>query len=307
MNGKSKVDEETAAAVLKHHFGKRPSHVERLHGGVANHVFEAKVGRQEVVVHISDKPEKLQKFQKEQWAVRQARAQKVPAPEILEVGDSLIGLPYMISIKLRGQDASACHNRIEVARGMGQYAARIHAIPTSGFGSVFDWSRNQLSRKRSWRSFLDEELDIKGRLNLLETHQMLTPAHLKKLRSQVRTIRLWKGHPSLTHGDLRLKNILLDDKGKICAVLDWENSTSNLAPYWEFSIALHDLSIDEKEAFLEGYGIKPREYARMAADIKALNILNYAGSINRALRHKDRAKLDRIRARLHGTLDLYCL
>jgi aminoglycoside phosphotransferase (APT) family kinase protein len=307
MNGKPKVGEQTAAAVLKHHFGNRPSCVERLHGGVTNHVFEAKVGRQEVVVRISDKPEKLQIFQKEQWAVRKARAQKVPAPEILEVGDTVIGLPYMISVKLRGQDASTCGNRTEVAQEMGRYASRINSIPTFGFGSVFDWSRNQLSRKKSWRDFLQEELDIENRLALFEAQQMLTPHHLKKLRAQIRSILKWKGRPSLTHGDLRLKNILLDEKGKICAVLDWENCTSNLAPYWEFSIALHDLSIDEKEAFLEGYGMTTRQYSRIADDIKVLNILNYAGPIEKALRHKDRAKLDSLRARLHGALDLYSL
>jgi hygromycin-B 4-O-kinase len=102
---------------------------------------------------------------------------------------------------------------------------------------------------------------------------------------------------------MRLKNMLLDDNGKIQAILDWENCTSNLAPYWELSIALHDLCIDEKEAFLEGYGLAPRDYAKLALGVKTLNILNYAPTIDEALKTKNRARLDSLRARLHGALD----
>jgi len=42
------------------------------------------------------------------------------------------------------------------------------------------------------------------------------------------------------------------DQGEIKAILDWEHCSSNGAPCWGFSIALHDLSIDGKQKFLEG-------------------------------------------------------
>jgi aminoglycoside phosphotransferase (APT) family kinase protein len=307
MNPKPSVGEEEAGVVLEHHFGKRPRRIERIHGGVSNHVFEAKVGKDEVIVRISNNPTKIQKFQKEQWAVRQARRAKVPAPQILEVGNSAIPFPYMISTRMSGEDASVCSNRIEVVRAMGRYAAKINAIRTSGFGSVFDWSRNQLSRNKRWKDFLDEELKVEGRLEMLKRERMLTPTELKRLAGAVKVMRGWRGRPSLTHGDLRLKNTLLDEKGRICAILDWENCTSNLAPYWELSIALHDLNIDEKEAFLEGYGMAVKDYAEVAKWVKVLNLLNYAPTIEKAVKAKDRSKLESIRARLHGAFDLHSL
>jgi aminoglycoside phosphotransferase (APT) family kinase protein len=307
MNRKPRIGNQTAAAVLEHHFGKRPARVKSIAGGLTNYVFEAKVGREEVIVRISDDPAKLQHFQKEQWAVRQARREKIPAPEILEVGNAPIEFPYMISVRVRGQDASTCPNRLEVARSMGEYAARINKIKTSGFGNVFDWSRNQLSRNKSWKDFLDNELKVQGRVEVLASQKMLSPVNLKKLLAEVSTMRRWRGRPSLTHGDLRLKNMLLDQKGKICAILDWENCTSNLAPYWELSIALHDLWIDEKEEFIEGYGISPHEYRAYAAGVKTLNILNYAPTIEHAARKKNRARLERLRARLHGAFELHSL
>ena len=110
-----------------------------------------------------------------------------------------------------------------------------------------------------------------------------------------------------THGDLRLKNVMLDEKRKIVALLDWEDCTSNIAPYWELSIALHDLTIDEKQIFLEGYGLDLKEYMRMAPGIHALNILNYFRAVTHALRHKDAAQMLNLRARLNGAFDLYAL
>lgn len=296
-----------AADVLEHHFGKRPRQLERLSGGLNNYVFEGRIGREELVVRISDDPAKLQTFIKEQWAVRKARKEKVPAPEILEVGNIAIPFPYMIAVKVRGIDATGWPHRHQTAREMGRFAAVINSIRTSSFGNVFDWSRNQLSRNKSWREFLDVEMKIEERLKLFASQRMMRPVDLRKLQYQVKHLRTWRGQPALTHGDIRFKNVVLDEKGKIRAILDWENCSSNMAPHWELSIALHDLCIDEKEAFLEGYGISAREFSKISPILKTLNILNYSNAIDDAVDRKDRRQLDLLRARLHGAFDLHSL
>lgn len=296
-----------AGDVLEHHFGKRPARIRRLTGGLNNHVFEARLGRDDFVVRISDDPAKLQTFIKEQWAVRKARRVKVPTPEILEVGNTVINKPYMISTKVAGIDATRWPHRLETAKEMGRYAARINSIHTKGFGTVFDWSRNTLSKNKTFRQFLEDELKIDDRLELFARRRLMRPEDLKKLRQNVDELRRWKGRPALTHGDIRFKNVVLDEAGKIRAFLDWENCSSNFSPHWELSIALHDLCIDEKEAFLQGYGMAPRQYTRIAAAVKALNILNYAGTIQEALNTKNQGRLDELRARLHGAFDLHSL
>jgi hygromycin-B 4-O-kinase len=296
-----------AADVLEHHFGKRPARVHRLSGGLNNHVFEARIGRQELIVRISDDPAKLQTFIKEQWAVRRVRREKVPTPEVLEVGNIVINKPYMISVKVEGIDATCWPGRMEVAREMGRYAAKINSIHTQGYGAVFDWSRNTLSKNKTWRQFIEDELKVDERLELLARQRLMRPRDLKKLGRLVDELRAWKGHPALTHGDIRLKNVVLDKTGKIQAILDWEDCTSNLAPHWELSIALHDFCIDEKEAFLDGYGISPSQYIRLAPAIKTLNILNYSGAIQDAFASKDKSRVDALRARLHGAFDLHSL
>ena len=70
-------------------------------------------------------------------------------------------------------------------------------------------------------------------------------------------------------------------------------------------IALHDLSIDEKEAFTRGYQLAPEDLARRAPVVRALNIVNYAPFVEQAAHESDRDQLDRYRLRLSGGLDLY--
>jgi aminoglycoside phosphotransferase (APT) family kinase protein len=308
MKKQPAVTARTAALVLEHHFGKRPQAVQRIHGGVTNHVFEARIGSEDLVLRISQKPPKLQKFMKEQWAVSAARKNNVPTPQILEVSNDVIGLPYMVSRKVVGQSAGTMgHSRTAVLRELGEYAAQINAIRTHDFGHIFDWSPNKLSRHRTWKEYLDNELHVAERLEIFRRTGILLPANLKKLRRQLQLMRGWNRSPTLSHGDMRLKNVMLNERQKIVAILDWENCTSNVAPCWELSIALHDLTMDEKQSFLDGYGLALKDYVQMAPAIKALNLLNYADVVTRAVKHKDKVRLFNLRVRLNGAFDLYSL
>ena len=78
-------------------------------------------------------------------------------------------------------------------------------------------------------------------------------------------------------------------------------------PPLELSIALHDLTIDEKQSFLQGYRLALEEYLEMAPGIKAFNLLNYAPVVRRAQERKDKARLLNLRVRLNGALDLYSM
>ena len=54
---------------------------------------------------------------------------------------------------------------------------------------------------------------------------------------------------------------------------------SNTICWDDLSIALHDLSIDEKQEFLEGYSLSENALRRLAPVIKALNIVNYPSGL----------------------------
>ncbi len=307
MKKLEKVTPETARAVFAHYFSKKLQKLQQLHGGATNFVFEASVGKEDLILRISNRPTKLQYFMKEQWAVRAAHAKNVPTPEILEVGNDIIAMPYMVMRRVEGEPATARSIGLDIYRQMGAHAAAINSVATSDFGHIFDWSRNRLSRSHSWKDYLADNFKATERVQALARHKILRPENLKKLKVAVRKLPGLKAQPTLNHGDLRLKNVMLDGKGKISAIIDWEHATSNWAPCWEFAIALHDLGIDEKEAFLDGYGIAPKEFEKISNTIKVLNILHYGPIIEKAAKDKDRAALARFEQRLNGALDPFSL
>lgn len=138
-------------------------------------------------------------------------------------------------------------------------------------------------------------------------HKLLTGEDLKELSRVIESAKSRRHKASLNHSDLRLKNVIVDEGGDIAAIIDWEECISTIAPEWELSIALHDLTIDEKQAFIEGYGLSNREVEEMAPLIKAFNVLNYYQAIQAAIEAEDDKSLDAIRLRLNGSFDLYSL
>ena len=298
---------EMARLVIGHHFGSCPRRVIHKASGLSNFVFAVNHNEGDFIVRISPDPARLNSFIKEQWAQAEARKIGVPTPEILEVGSEIIGQPFMISRTVEGSEATFHKERLRIVREMGTLAALINTIETNCFGSTFDWSSNQLSRNETWKDFLEKELQAENKLQILEKRKMLDAEQIKKIRKILAETCKLKMKPKLNHGDVRLKNVIVDENGKITALLDWEHCTSNLAPHWELSLALHDLSIDEKQEFLEGYGLKEKKMPEIAPAVKAINIINYAPEIERLAQEKEMAKLEQYRTRLSGALDLYSL
>ena len=188
---------------------------------------------------------------------------------------------------------------------MGRYAARLHRVRTQGYGREFDRSRRRLARQSSWGDYLHGELAVEPAIDTLRRHRMLSADQLAALREAVSEMSRWTRRPALQHGDLRLKNLIVEPRsGRIVAVLDWENCLSGPPPYWDLSIALHDLGPDHKEALLEGYGLSAGAYARALPFLRAFYVLNYAPTIAELARRRNRHGLAWSRVRLAGGFDL---
>lgn len=295
-----------AQEVLARHLGRRARRLERVHGGLNNTVFEAAHRDGRFVVRIAPSAARLDTFLKEQWCVRSAEEAGVPVPRILEAG-VVADRAFMISLSVPGIAATHHPDRTRIVRRMGELLARLHTVRTRGFGHTFDWSPNVLSRHASWARYLERELDVDGRLAILARHRMLAPEQLARLRRLWRTIARARVAGVLNHGDMRLKNLIVDKRGEVRAVLDWEACISSAGPAWDLSIALHDLAIDDKEALLQGYGVAPARFARLAPVLRAFNGINYAPYVHQAAAAGDRERLAFYRLRLAGALDLYAI
>lgn len=305
----AQISDKTAMAkkVAAHYFGKGIKKIQFKPAGKTNFVFDIKTKDGDYIVRIANTGGKINDFIKEQWATQKATKRGVPVPEILEVGNEVINMPYMLQHKMEGKEAMNHPERLSIIHELGRYAKKIHTIATEGFGNNFNWSGNILSRQETWPEFLDKELQVAERIRFLHKNKLLTPQKIKKLTGLIIEIKKWKIPPTLNHCDLRLKNVIANENGKIMAILDWENCSSNIAPYWDLSIALHDLSIDAKQKFLEGYGLDIKEFNRNAYALTVFNLINYIPSLQIIIDKKQTARLELYRLRLNGSLDLFSL
>lgn len=295
-----------ARAVMEHHLGAAPSRVATASGGLSNDVLEVAHAEGEFVVRIGRVPEKLNAYIKEQWAMKHAAQAGVPVPEVLEVGNEAIGRPYMVARRVEGVPGTAHPDRAGVLRQLGALAARVHGVKTSGFGGTFDWSHNRLSHNATLAAFLAREIDVASRLATLKRHRLLDAARLARLATACRSLARRRVPSVLNHGDLRLKNVLVDPKGRVAALIDWDEAVG-APPAWDLAIALHDLDVEGKQAFAEGYGLDLRRMRAMLPAMRAFNLLNYAFHASELASQGSRDRLAALRMRLAGAFDLYAL
>lgn len=295
-----------ARKIVRKHFGTPASRLVYRSSGRTNYVFAINHVEGQFVVRISPDSTRLAAFLKERWITEAVRKAGVPSPEVLAVGNDVSDEPYMITRRVTGTEASHHPKRNRIIHEMGRFAALINSIRTTTFGANFDWSSGGV-KHRTWDAYLKEELRIDERLEFFEKHQIFPRAALDSLMNIIDGSHNEHIKPALNHSDLRLKNVIVDDDGEIAAIIDWEECVSTIAPQWELSIALHDLSIDEKQLFIDGYGLDNRHIEEMAPLIKAFNIINYHGVTADAVEKGDQKKLAELKLRLNGALDLYSL
>jgi hypothetical protein len=65
--------------------------------------------------------------------------------------------------------------------------------------------------------------------------------------------------------------------------------------------------MDAQWKYLEGYGMTSQKLSEISPAIKLFNLLNYAPSIERIVKEKDKNQLEHYRARMQGMLDLFSI
>lgn len=292
--------------VIHRHFGEGEHESEPQGGGMNNSVYSVDHTEGKFVIRFGGESASIDTFRKERWAVERAAERGVPVAPILHVGEEE-GQPYMVMQLIDGSPATEFAENLDILEQLGRWAAEIHTIETHGIGEVFDWADRKVPRSGDWRTYLREELEVDRRLETLSRHGMLSEAQTQSLRATLEEIGAGGIVTHLNHGDLRLKNLMVDVEGKILAIIDWEFCTANVTPLWDMAITLHDLSVDQKGAFLKGYGIGEEDFLALTPAMRALNVINYAPFVDAAAQEKDEEVLQNFRLRLSGALDLYVL
>lgn len=135
-----------------------------------------------------------------------------------------------------------------VARSMGHLSARLHAGPTPpGFGT---WARGPFSLRE------DHETGTAAVLRMAEGSDLISALELKQLASELARLResliSAPRTPVLVHRDVQPRNLLVDEAGEVCALLDFETAAGG-DPAEDFSPIGLDWSNSSFVAFCDGY------------------------------------------------------
>lgn len=246
------ADVELVEALCRQTLNKQPKDVRYLEGGFnnANYALD-----DELVLRLY--------AQGHEAALRESKVLEiatwhgVPAPRILQAG-SFEERGFLLSELVPGR---LMDDKADFA-DVGAQLARIHSLSFKGYG-LFEAD----GELRDVPSSLGEEIvadALNGRAgSRLGPERILALLALEQAQPHPQA-------PSMVHCDFNPKNILVDDDGKVAAILDWEFAMAgdpliDLGNFFRFS---EDYDPQQMAQFEDGYrkagGILPQDWKRQA-------------------------------------------
>jgi len=197
-----------------------------------NTTFLAQDGSGKLIIRIADKQSlgrlHLKEYQRAERASRLVRAAGIGTRKVLLTGDSLVPYAYQVSEFIEGQTAEdQGTDEIKVWHRIGQLARHINSIKTDGFGDEPFVIPNE-----SWKNYISEH--IAGIIRFqkdpandhLKQKVRFRTAEIKRLEKLMQPLKHIKPDLRLVHGDLGPHNVIVDQKGDITAVIDWDLAKS---------------------------------------------------------------------------------
>lgn len=250
-----------AKQAVKNHF-EEPAAFAPIVNGLVNKVFIAQSLQGLVVIKIRPKGESDREYHQAKWATDLATAHNIPAPAVLAIG-KYKGHPYMISTYMSGIPGNIYQGDSSyIWFQLGIFARRINAIPTRG--------QNNLD------VYLIELSPIFTRSYQTKC-QILNKSSFAKLLQTTARLKNINFDPHLVHKDLVPRNVKVDKKGKVVAILDWDHAASHIVPSFEFALALEDSSNRQKGllSFMQGYGLSKQSFIKLEQQIIDLCLMEY--------------------------------
>ena len=159
--------------------------------------------------------------------------------------------------------------RLRLFTRISEWAAQINRVKVIGYGDRVDDTGSRFA-DTSWREFIDLQRE-KARLNELRRAGLLTRPVSETIDAALRGLGQIATDSYLYHGDLlgNWANVLVNDRGQVQGILDWEYAGAGAATVFEIASVLYCFVRDGVaegdrdqylSAILDGYGISSETY-----------------------------------------------
>jgi aminoglycoside phosphotransferase (APT) family kinase protein len=288
MSGGLSDDVRLASAIASETMGGPAARVTPLVGrGSVNKVFVAETAGGKIVVRVSDRPQAADEYAKEAWCIERAAALGVHVPEVLGVGQQ-DGHAFIVESFVEGDEGRESPvARADLWRVLGAYARLIHSVAVPGFGLTLAEMTEGDARKE-WSRHLEYNIE-----SLTDDDPLLGLKVVTREQSRAaREVFVWlRGREftfGLNHGDLSLKNTVVDARG-VVTLLDWGSAEAAAVPHhdliqlWKMSMEEGDPDEEDFRSFLDGYGLAAGELERVKPELEALLLLRAFDKLRWAL------------------------
>jgi len=224
----------------------------------SNSVFLATSGQQKIIIRIGA-ADAYHRFRQAALAMKEASRKGVPVPKVIITGRDLVPCAYQITEFIPGETGDKFkEDTLKVWTRIGQAAAKINEVRTSGL----EYELFSRVEALSWQSFINQKINELKKFWPTYRHWKSHSAKPFFNREELTAIfaameplkSLKPKHRSLIHIDLAPRNVLVDDKGQLIAVLDWDGAKS-FPPEHQVATSTFWLTTAEEKAFKEGYHI----------------------------------------------------
>ncbi|MDA2921918.1 aminoglycoside phosphotransferase family protein [Patescibacteria group bacterium AH-259-L07] len=270
--------------------------------GEVNKVFVIETPKMSLIVRINENKSYIREYEKEKLCMEKVSKLGVPLPRVLKIGSRIIPYVYMAYECIQGIPADEYKgDKLRVWYQIGEYAALINSIKTYGYGGRFQFQPHQDkdgNSHKNWIEYIDRGINMVLKSTLLVKNDVIRREEVSKIKSELEEIKVWQFKPRLGHGNLALKNTIVNKNGRVVAVLDWGDAVSHRAPHFELATTLFWINLAEQKAFLNGYGLSIERYEAIRKDVEKLQLLEHLGSAIWYIQRKDYKGLEYAKRKL---------
>lgn len=225
----------------------------------SNSVYLASRGGRKIIIRLGSAGSYYH-FRQAAAAMKAAGRKGVPVPDVLLTGRELVPCSYQITEYMEGTPGDTYKGDVlGIWRQIGSAAAHINQVRTTGL----EYDLFTKLHSVSWEAFITQKIGELEKFWPTFRHwksQRREPffsgdelAAIFRAMEPLKTYRA--SRRSLIHIDLAPRNVLVDDKGRVAAVLDWDSAKS-FPPEHQVGATTFWLTPDEEKAFLKGYRVK---------------------------------------------------
>ena len=255
--------------------------------GSVNKVFIVEATNIKLVVRLGEDDDSLDEYKKEAWCIKKAAAKGVPVATVFDVG-VIEGHGFMIQTHIAGYEGRANpHRQSDIWHQLGKYARLIHSIEVAGFGLKLS-DLTQGDSRESWLEYLNYNIDSLHEHDEFIKLKVVTPSQASVIRAILEDLKRQVFKFGLNHGDLSLKNVIVDESGKV-SLIDWGSAEASMVPHHDLiqMLKMNMLENDPDAAaihsFLDGYGISQSEFAQMMPTLESLLLLRAVDKLRWAI------------------------